>query len=173
MACRKSGAMRLAARPWALTSGAAVAAARPPLATGATARAASSSAPGSDDPMGDLLELRSKLGKDNVKWLLPSYVDMHGVSKSKVVPLSHMIGMMGGSEMYTGAALDGVVNYPMPRAVLPATGAPTTPPDPLYSTPPCSLRTCRTLRSAASLMHPPVWSCPGSRTLHGSPLTSP
>ena len=61
------------------------------------------------DPMGSLLELRSTLGKQNVKWLLPSYVDMHGVSKSKVVPLSHMMNMMGGSEMYTGAALDGVV----------------------------------------------------------------
>ena len=62
-----------------------------------------------DDPMGSLLELRSTLGKKNVKYLLPSYVDMHGVSKSKVVPLSHMMNMMGGSEMFTGAALDGVV----------------------------------------------------------------
>ena len=62
-----------------------------------------------DDPMGSLLELRSTLGKKNVKYLLPSYVDMHGISKSKVVPLSHMMNMMGGSEMFTGAALDGVV----------------------------------------------------------------
>jgi hypothetical protein len=63
-----------------------------------------------DDPMGSLLELRSTLGKKNVKYLLPSYVDMHGISKSKVVPLSHMMNMMGGSEMFTGAALDGVVS---------------------------------------------------------------
>lgn len=65
-----------------------------------------------DDPMGSLLELRSKLGKENVKYLLPSYVDMHGIPKSKVVPLSHMLNMMGGSEMFTGAALDGVVRVP-------------------------------------------------------------
>ncbi len=50
-----------------------------------------------DDPMGSLLELRSTLGKKNVKYLLPSYVDMHGVSKSKVVPLSHMMNMMGAT----------------------------------------------------------------------------
>ena len=33
---------------------------------------------------------------------------MHGVSKTKVVPLSHMTKMMKGSEQFTGAALDGV-----------------------------------------------------------------
>ena len=31
-----------------------------------------------------------------------------GVSKSKVVPISHLVQMLGGSEMHTGAALDGV-----------------------------------------------------------------
>jgi hypothetical protein len=63
---------------------------------------------GGGDELGDLLGLRSELGKKGVRWLLPSYVDMHGVSKSKVVPLSHFANMMAGSEMFTGAALDGV-----------------------------------------------------------------
>ena len=52
--------------------------------------------------LGDELERRG------VKYLLPSYVDMHGVSKSKMVPLAHMDQMMDGSELCTGAALDGV-----------------------------------------------------------------
>ena len=55
-----------------------------------------------------LLDLRADLGKRGVKWLLPTFVDMHGVSKSKVVPLSHLGKMMKGSEQFTGAALDGV-----------------------------------------------------------------
>jgi len=36
------------------------------------------------------------------------FADMHGVSKAKKVPLSHLEHMMAGSELYTGAALDGV-----------------------------------------------------------------
>ena len=47
----------------------------------------------------------SELG---VKYLLPSYVDLHGVSKSKMVPVDHYDRMLTGSELCTGAALDGV-----------------------------------------------------------------
>lgn len=43
-----------------------------------------------------------------VKYLLSSYVDMHGVPKAKMVPTSHLEQMLGGSELFTGAALDGV-----------------------------------------------------------------
>jgi glutamine synthetase len=39
---------------------------------------------------------------------MASYVDLHGKSKSKVVPLTHFDQMMNGSELFTGAALDGV-----------------------------------------------------------------
>ena len=39
---------------------------------------------------------------------MASFSDMHGVSKTKMVPLSHLDQMMEGSELYTGAALDGV-----------------------------------------------------------------
>ena len=53
-------------------------------------------------------ELKSILASKGVKYLLPSYVDMHGASKSKCVPIAHFDKMMGGSELCTGAALDGV-----------------------------------------------------------------
>lgn len=39
---------------------------------------------------------------------MASYVDMHGVSKAKMVPIDHLSQMAGGSELFTGAALDGV-----------------------------------------------------------------
>jgi len=52
--------------------------------------------------------LQQDLQEKGVKYLLPTYVDMHGVSKSKVVPISHYERMLGGSELCTGAAVDGV-----------------------------------------------------------------
>jgi glutamine synthetase len=56
----------------------------------------------------DASQLKEHLQAAGVRYLLPSYVDMHGASKSKMVPLSHFDRMMGGSELCTGAALDGV-----------------------------------------------------------------
>ena len=58
--------------------------------------------------MPNLEKLKSELQSKGVKYLLPSYVDMHGASKSKCVPIAHFDRMMGGSELCTGAALDGV-----------------------------------------------------------------
>src|SRR4051812_29689294 len=52
--------------------------------------------------------LAGSLQKQGVKYLLPTYVDMHGVSKSKVVPVGHYDRMLAGSELCTGAAVDGV-----------------------------------------------------------------
>jgi glutamine synthetase len=52
--------------------------------------------------------LGDQLASEGVKFLLASYVDMHGVSKGKVVPLAHLDRMLKGSELCTGAALDGV-----------------------------------------------------------------
>ncbi len=52
--------------------------------------------------------LYDELERRGVRFMIPSYVDMHGVSKSKMVPLGHMDQMMDGSELCTGAALDGV-----------------------------------------------------------------
>ncbi len=55
-----------------------------------------------------LQDLKTDLEARGVKYLLPSYVDMHGASKSKMVPIAHFDRMMAGSELCTGAALDGV-----------------------------------------------------------------
>ena len=52
--------------------------------------------------------LRQHLEAENIKYLIPSYVDMHGVPKTKMVPIAHLEKMLGGSEFFTGAALDGV-----------------------------------------------------------------
>lgn len=57
---------------------------------------------------GGAAELESKLVREGVKFLLASYVDMHGVSKGKAVPIGHFERMMSGSELCTGAALDGI-----------------------------------------------------------------
>ena len=51
---------------------------------------------------------QAALADAGVAYLLASYVDMHGVSKAKMVPIDHYGRMMTGSELFTGAALDGV-----------------------------------------------------------------
>lgn len=61
-------------------------------------------APVLDIPKSSRLELAEK----GVKYLLASFSDMHGVSKAKMVPVDHFDRMLGGSELFTGAALDGV-----------------------------------------------------------------
>ncbi|WP_217983282.1 type III glutamate--ammonia ligase [Actibacterium ureilyticum] len=53
-------------------------------------------------------QMITELSDKGVRYCLASYVDMHGVSKSKMVPIAHASDMMTGSEMFTGAALDGV-----------------------------------------------------------------
>lgn len=53
-------------------------------------------------------ELSEKISNSGVKYMFASYVDMHGVPKGKVVPAAHLDRMMSGSELCTGAALDGV-----------------------------------------------------------------
>lgn len=52
--------------------------------------------------------LTSQLAQHDVKYLIPSFVDMHGIPKTKMVPLAHLERMLSGSELFTGAALDGV-----------------------------------------------------------------
>lgn len=51
---------------------------------------------------------RAALEAQGVQLLMASYVDLHGVSKCKMVPVDHFDAMMAGSELFTGAALDGV-----------------------------------------------------------------
>jgi glutamine synthetase len=52
--------------------------------------------------------LRAELEAKGVRYALASFVDLHGVSKAKAVPLAHLGPMLAGSELFTGAALDGV-----------------------------------------------------------------
>ncbi|MEX2495637.1 MAG: type III glutamate--ammonia ligase [Woeseia sp.] len=52
--------------------------------------------------------LTSQLAQHDVKYLIPSFVDMHGIPKTKMVPVAHLERMLSGSELFTGAALDGV-----------------------------------------------------------------
>ena len=52
--------------------------------------------------------LRRRLAEAGVKYCLASYVDIHGIPKAKSVPIAHLGKMLGGSEMFTGVALDGV-----------------------------------------------------------------
>jgi glutamine synthetase len=56
----------------------------------------------------ELNALKTSLQEQGVKYVLASFVDIHGMCKAKVVPLSHFGQMMAGSELFTGAALDGV-----------------------------------------------------------------
>lgn len=53
-------------------------------------------------------EIKSVLAEQGVRFCFSGYVDLHGRLKGKVVPLSHFDQMVKGSELYTGAALDGI-----------------------------------------------------------------
>ena len=54
----------------------------------------------------------NRSARRGVRYCFPSYVDVHGVHKGKAVPINHFDRMMRGSELYTGAALDGLGQGP-------------------------------------------------------------
>ena len=56
--------------------------------------------------------IQQQLRERGVKYCIGVYVDIHGVPKGKVVPLSHLEHMAHGSELYTGYALDGLGQAP-------------------------------------------------------------
>jgi len=56
----------------------------------------------------DLAALQAELEAKGVRYALASFVDLHGVCKAKAVPIDHLQAMASGSELFTGAALDGV-----------------------------------------------------------------
>ncbi len=56
--------------------------------------------------------IQAELAEKGVKYCMGAYVDIHGVPKGKVVPLSHLQHMAEGSELYTGYALDGLGQAP-------------------------------------------------------------
>ncbi|CAA0081285.1 Glutamate--methylamine ligase [Halioglobus japonicus] len=53
-------------------------------------------------------QLQKQCLEQGIKYGIASYVDIHGGSKGKFVPVNHFKQMFGGSELFTGAALDGV-----------------------------------------------------------------
>jgi len=57
-------------------------------------------------------ETMQSLIDKGVEYCMPCYVDVHGIPKTKVVPISHFDRMMRGSELFTGAALDGLGQGP-------------------------------------------------------------
>ena len=52
--------------------------------------------------------VKAELKSKGVEFCMASYVDIHGRSKCKVVPIDHLNRMLAGSELFTGAALEGV-----------------------------------------------------------------
>jgi glutamine synthetase len=55
---------------------------------------------------------REELRERGIAYCLSAYVDVHGVPKAKAVPIDHFTKMMGGSELFTGAAIDGLGQGP-------------------------------------------------------------
>ena len=53
-----------------------------------------------------------ELREQGVKYVLAAYTDVHGIGKAKSVPIDHFTTMMRGSELFTGAALDGLGQEP-------------------------------------------------------------
>ncbi|QWA12206.1 type III glutamate--ammonia ligase [Sodalis ligni] len=59
-----------------------------------------------------IADIAEQLKQKGVEYCMGAYVDIHGVPKGKVVPLSHFSQMAAGSERYTGYALDGLGQLP-------------------------------------------------------------
>jgi glutamine synthetase len=57
-------------------------------------------------------EKKRELVERGVRYVLVAYTDVHGVGKAKSVPIDHFSDAMRGSELFTGAALDGLGQTP-------------------------------------------------------------
>jgi glutamine synthetase len=60
----------------------------------------------------DVEQLHQSLRDAGVAYCLSAYVDIHGVPKAKAVPIDHFRRMLDGSELFTGAAIDGLGQTP-------------------------------------------------------------
>jgi glutamine synthetase len=58
--------------------------------------------------MTEVAALREQLRSQGVQYVFGAYVDVHGVPKSKCVPIDHFESMAAGSELYTVGALEGM-----------------------------------------------------------------
>jgi glutamine synthetase len=52
--------------------------------------------------------MAKQLKEDGVRFSIAAYTDLHGNVKGKMVPIDHFVQMSQGSELFTGAALDGL-----------------------------------------------------------------
>ena len=52
--------------------------------------------------------MAKQLKEDGVRFSIAAYTDLHGNVKGKMVPIDHFVQMSRGSELFTGAALDGL-----------------------------------------------------------------
>jgi glutamine synthetase len=66
----------------------------------------------STEELARLTSKQEQLKAAGVEYCLAAYVDVHGIPKCKAVPIDHFVGMMQGSELFTGAALDGLGQEP-------------------------------------------------------------
>ena len=64
------------------------------------------------DERPEYAQRREELRERGVRYCLAAYTDVHGVGKAKCVPIDHFAEMMRGSELFTGAALDGLGQEP-------------------------------------------------------------
>lgn len=53
-------------------------------------------------------QLADQLRRQGVKYFFGAYVDIHGIPKSKCVPIDHLESALHGSELYTVGALEGM-----------------------------------------------------------------
>jgi len=53
-------------------------------------------------------QLKEQLARQGVRYFFGAYVDIHGVPKSKCVPIEHLEAAQRGSELYTVGALEGM-----------------------------------------------------------------
>jgi glutamine synthetase len=80
---------------------------RPPTTAG-TAASTSALSVANGRSVADLETIQTELIKRGVKYCIGSYVDVHGVTKAKMVPVESFARMARGSELYTVGALDGM-----------------------------------------------------------------
>jgi len=65
-----------------------------------------------DAKSADIGAIGKSLEAKGVRYCFSSYVDAHGVAKGKAVPIDHFERMMRGSELFTGAAVEGLGQGP-------------------------------------------------------------
>ncbi|MGD9896432.1 MAG: type III glutamate--ammonia ligase [Candidatus Methylacidiphilaceae bacterium] len=59
-----------------------------------------------------ILEIREALERRNIRYFLPAFVDIHGIPKGKLVPISHVERSLHRRELFSGHALDGLGSHP-------------------------------------------------------------